>query len=112
VDVVQVLEEVLPTRFGGGPTDFQLVEDVRPDGRLCLRLLVHPEIGPLDTEAVSDTFLRAIGGGSGAERIMAEVWRDDGLVSVERLAPLAGASGKILHVRPARPALATAERAS
>jgi hypothetical protein len=112
VDVVQVLEEVLPTRFGGGPTDFQLVEDVRPDGQLCLRLLVHPAIGPLDTEAVLDTFLRSIGGGSGAERIMAEVWRDDGLVRVERSAPLAGASGKILHVRPARPALASAERAS
>jgi hypothetical protein len=49
VDVVRVLEEVLPARFGGAPTDYQLVE--RPDGadgRPEVRLLVSPALGPLD----------------------------------------------------------------
>ena len=31
-DVIRVLEEVLPARFGGGPTDFQLVEQEDDDG--------------------------------------------------------------------------------
>src|SRR5262249_43576160 len=30
-DVIRVLEEVLPARFGGAPTDYQLVEDEGPD---------------------------------------------------------------------------------
>ena len=31
-DVIRVLEEKLPARFGGGPIDYQLVEDEGPDG--------------------------------------------------------------------------------
>src|SRR5262249_44513834 len=32
-DVIRVLEEVLPARFGGGPTDYQLVEEDGADGQ-------------------------------------------------------------------------------
>jgi hypothetical protein len=45
-DVVRVLEDVLPARFGGGPTDYQLVETEERDGLPHLRLLVRPELGP------------------------------------------------------------------
>jgi hypothetical protein len=47
-DVIQVLAEVLPARFGGGPTDYQRVEQEQSDGRPTIRLLVHPGLGPLD----------------------------------------------------------------
>jgi hypothetical protein len=97
-DVIGVLEEVLPARFGGAPTDYQLVEDEADDGSPRLRLLVHPAVGPLDTEAVSETFLRAIGAGAGVERVMSLLWRDAGLLRVERLAPRTTASGKVLHL--------------
>jgi hypothetical protein len=30
-DLIHVLEEVLPNRFGGGPTDSQVVEEDRTD---------------------------------------------------------------------------------
>ena len=101
-DVVRVLEQVLPARFGGGPTDYQLVEEEDPAGRPGLRLLVHPDVGPLDPAAVSDAFLRAIGRGSGAERVMELEWRQAGLPRVERRPPLATAAGKILHLHQAR----------
>jgi hypothetical protein len=97
-DVIGVLEEVLPARFGGAPTDYQLVEDEADDGSPRLRLLVHPAVGPLDTEAVSKTFLSAIGAGAGVERVMSLLWRDAGLLRVERLAPRTTASGKVLHL--------------
>src|SRR3990172_8887397 len=32
-DVIRVIEEVLPARFGGAPTDYQLLEDEADDGR-------------------------------------------------------------------------------
>jgi hypothetical protein len=96
-DVIRVLEEVLPARFGGGPIDYQLLEEVR-DGEPRLRLLVHPRLGALDEEAVADSFLAAIGGGSGVERVMELQWREASLVRVERQAPRATTVGKVLHV--------------
>ena len=66
-DIVRVLEEVLPARFGGGPTDYQLVEEETERGRPRLYLLIHPQVGPVDPAAVIDTLLRAIGQGSGVE---------------------------------------------
>jgi hypothetical protein len=93
-----VLEEVLPARFGGGPTDYQLVEEEAEGGLARVRLLVRPEVGPMDPDAVATAFLAAIAAGGGAERIMGQVWRDGQVLRVERRAPFATASGKILHL--------------
>jgi hypothetical protein len=99
-DPIRVLEEVLPTRFGGAPTDYQLVEEEAEEGQPRLRLLVHPRIGAVDAEALAKTFLSAIGGGTGSERVMALLWREAKLLRVERQPPLAGSSGKIQHLHP------------
>jgi hypothetical protein len=102
-DVVRVLEEVLPDRFGGTPTDYQLVEDVTRDGQPCVRLLVHPRLGPLDPVRVGDAFLTALGEGSRAEQIMALQWRALGLLGVERQEPRVTRAGKILHIHATTP---------
>jgi hypothetical protein len=98
VDVVKILEHVLPQRFGGGPTDYQLVEEETAAGAPVVRLLVHPAVGSLDSARVAEAFLDAIGGGSDAERIMGTLWRSAGLLRVERRPPVPAASGKILHL--------------
>jgi hypothetical protein len=97
-DLVRVLEEILPSRFGGGPTDYQLVEEESPSGGPALRLLVHPRVGPVDAAAVETTFLDSIGSGSGAEKIMQLAWREARLLRVDRQPPLVTALGKILHL--------------
>jgi hypothetical protein len=99
VDVIRVLEQVLPERFGGAPTDYQLVEATAENGNPRARLLVHPALGALDTEAVRRAFIGALGDGSGAERIMATVWGDADVLRVERRPPIVTASGKILHLQ-------------
>jgi hypothetical protein len=96
--VVQILEETLPARFGGGPTHYQLVEDERPDGRPWLRLLVHPAVGPLDEDALTETFFDALATGNGPERVMALQWRTANLLTVERRPPETTRSGKIQHL--------------
>jgi hypothetical protein len=101
-DVVRILEEVLPARFGGSVTDYQLIEGGEADGRPLVRLRVHPRLRLADPEAVRAAFLDAIGAGSGPERLMATVWRDLGLPRVEWAAPLTTSSGKILHLHVAR----------
>ena len=97
-DVIRVLEEDLPARFGGSATDYQLLEDETEDGQPILRLLVHPKLGPLDTNAVAEVFLSTIGSGSPVERMMEFMWRDASLLRVERQVPLTTRSGKILHL--------------
>jgi hypothetical protein len=99
VDVIRILDEVLPARFGGAPGQYQLVEEEGPDGRPRVRLLVHPGVGPLDPGMVREAFLRALGSGSEAHRSMTSTWRDAGLVEVERRPPVTETIGKILHLR-------------
>ncbi len=99
VDVIRVLEETMPARFGGRPADWQLVE--RLDGERArpeVVLVVDPSVGGLDADAVADAFLAAIGGGSGGERLMELQWRGSRTLRVVREAPRRTASGKVLHV--------------
>jgi hypothetical protein len=103
-DVIRVLEEVLPARFGGGPTDYQIVEEEGEAGEPRLRLLVSPRVGNVDPDAVSDAFLTALSVGSGVERVMGLMWRQGRLLRVERRSPQPTATGKILHLHvPTRP---------
>jgi len=101
-DVIRVLEEELPARFGGGPIDYQLVEDEGPDGAARVRLLIHPRVGPLDEREVVDLVLGTIGRGSGAARVLALNWRNAGILQAERRVPLAPSNGKVLHLLRAR----------
>jgi hypothetical protein len=97
-DVVRVLEDVLPRRFGGAPTHYQLVEEEAEGGRPRVRLLVHPDVGPVDPAALVEAFLAAIGEGAGGNRMMSRIWRDADVLRVERAVPLATRFGKVHHL--------------
>jgi hypothetical protein len=101
-DVIRILEEVLPGRFGGGPTDYQLVETAEGSGDSRLRLIAHPALGQLDETALIDTFLCAVARRGGAEAIMAQMWRDARLLRVERRPLHTTGTGKILHLHVRR----------
>lgn len=97
-DVIAVLEEHLPATFGGAPTDYQLVESETDDGHAVLYLLAHPDLGPLDPDAVAESFLSALEAQSTENRLMAMAWRSSGILRIERQAPRKTRSGKILHL--------------
>jgi hypothetical protein len=97
-DVIRILEEVLPGRFGGSPTDYQLVEGESAQGSPLVRLRIHPRVGEVDSHNVRETFLSALGAASGADRVMAEVWRGAGFPEVDRTAPHVTVTGKVLHL--------------
>jgi len=96
-DVSRIMDELLPRRFGGAPTHYQLVEEEGEDG--CPRLLfyIHPAVGEVDPHEVKEAFLQAISQGKGVERMMGTVWRDAGMIEVKRKAPIPTISGKIHH---------------
>jgi hypothetical protein len=101
-DMIRLLEEVLPGRFGGAPTHYQLVEDQAADGSLRLRLLIAPAVGPVDEAAVLEAFLQAVSAGSEVAAVMAHAWREARLVTIERRTPFVTGAGKILHLHVSR----------
>jgi hypothetical protein len=103
-DVIRVLDERLPARFGGGPTDYQILDEEKGDGRPELRLLIHPRLGPLNEQEVMRSFFQEISRCGGAAAVMGLAWQEGKLLKVERRPPLATPSGKILHLHVRPPA--------
>ncbi len=97
-DVIRVLEEVLPARFGGRPGDFQLVEQEGAEGQAELRLLVNPDLGPLDADHLIRVFLAALGSLSMVNRLMGTALQNAAVIKVERKRPQLTSSGKVLHL--------------
>ena len=94
-DILHVFEEILPRLFGGGPADYQLVEEQASDGRPRYRLLVDPNLGPLDDQAVISAFLGALSRLRRPYGFMVEQWTRVGALEVARLPPRPGARGKV-----------------
>lgn len=97
--LLSLLEEVLPGRFGGSVTDYQLVEAEDRDGIVRLLLLVHPRVGPIDEVEIARTLLDELGAGGGPDRRMTDLWERAGTVQVRREAPIATRAGKIQPFR-------------
>jgi hypothetical protein len=93
-DLIGVLEEVLPAKFGGGPADYQLVEN-EDSGQPFLTLRVNPKIGSVEINKVAEEFLDRV-------KTIRELSRIPGFFRVEIKEPLAGPSGKILHMHVER----------
>jgi hypothetical protein len=96
IDLLRILEEVLPARLGGASSDYQLLEEETQQGTPRLWLLASPRIGPLDEAKLRETFLRELEGSGGLGRGTAEVWRRARTVEVKREYPVATKVGKIL----------------
>jgi hypothetical protein len=98
-DVTGVLEDVLPLKFGGDPTDYQLVEEEGSGGLVRYRLIVSPRVGVLDESAVTDTFLAELARRRPPYRFMVEQWVQAGMLTVVRTPPVVTARGKLLAFR-------------
>ncbi len=98
-DLIDVLESALPRHFGGGPTDYQFVED-EVAGETILKLVAAPSIGPLDEEEVIAFVLDDLRRRTATGRLMTDIWRDSRLLRLERAEPYVTGVGKVqaLHV--------------
>jgi hypothetical protein len=85
---------VLPARFGGAPTDYQLVEE-EVDGLPKVSVVIRPRVGDVDDNEVVSTVLASLGS-EPHNRLMAEVWRDGDTLSVVRREPYVTPAAKIL----------------
>ena len=95
-NLLQILEEVLPRRFGGTALDYQLLEEEAADSSTRLVLRVNPSVGALDEAALRATLLEELGRGGLVDRHHAELLRRARSVTVSREPPLATMAGKVL----------------
>jgi hypothetical protein len=98
-DLLRLMEEVLPRRFGGNVGDYQLIEEQDDRGLSCYNLLVSPEVGAIDEKALVTTFLDELGRMKGSYRLMTGVWAQAKNLGVRRQHPLLTARGKVLPFR-------------
>ena len=104
-EMVQILEEVLPARFGGSPLDYQLLEEEDDGGFTKLSLVVSPRVELADETKVIEVVLEALGRSSAAADIARAIWSQARTLRVKRMEPVWTARGKLmpLHLAP-RPA--------
>jgi hypothetical protein len=100
--LIELIENILPARFGGAMSDYQFVEH-EVDGVTRLTLRISPHIGELsEHEVLGVVFGRLDADG----KMMAEVWRRAGTVAVSRETPQMTSTGKVPPLQSARPAQA------
>ncbi len=99
-DLVPLVEQVLPARFGGHATDYQLVE-VERSGMPYVEVLASPLIGPIDEPALLQAVYEWLRQQRG-EELMADFWQDAHTVHVVRRQPYATSSAKILPLHRLR----------
>jgi hypothetical protein len=104
-DLIRLVEDTLPARFGGNATDYQFIEEESSAGLPKVCLVISPRVGTVDDARVIGSVLEALGQNSGAARMMAQLWRDGRTLCVVRAEPYVTAAAKILplHINRERP---------
>ena len=98
-EIVRVLEEVLPTRFGGTLLDYQLVEQENETGFTRLYLLISPRLDIADEAAVTGVVLQALSDSSSMADAARTVWQHTQTLQIARREPILTARGKHFPLR-------------
>ena len=99
-NVVTILEQVLPSRHGGTPGDYQLVENER-DGLSRVDVVVSPRVTLRDADQLAATILDSLSSDSRGAKMMADQWRQTGMLEVIRREPYSTDAGKTPPIRVA-----------
>jgi len=99
-DFIRIIEEVLPKRFGGESTDYQLIEVEDSNSLTHLDLLVSPRIGKIDENAIVATFVQMLKSAEDSPESWSqsgtEMWAQARTVRVKREYPIPTKRAKIL----------------
>jgi hypothetical protein len=107
-DMIRILEEEVPRRFGGSALDYQLVEEEDDRGFTRLTMIVSPRLGAVDEAALLEAVMGALRQGSVASDVARAFWETAGTFRVRREEPFVSRRGKQPLVRRVR-ALAEAQ---
>jgi hypothetical protein len=97
-DLVRILEEVLPQKYGGSSADYQLLEEEDKQGRTSLNLLISPSVGTIKEDDVVETVLSELSRIPRGGRLAAGVWGQEKTLSIKRMNPITN-NGKVMTLQ-------------
>ncbi len=100
-DLVRIIDEVLPAKFGGSSTNYQMVEEEDERRQTRMSIIVSPEVGDINEAELIETILTELAKGKDTQRMMAHVWSQAKTLRVKRMSPFITARGKLLplHIK-------------
>jgi hypothetical protein len=100
-EMVRILEEVLPARFGGSPLDYQMMEGEDGQGFTRLFLVISPRLEITDESAVVEVMLDALRQSSPMADAARTIWQQAQTIQVKRMEPVWTGRGKLmpLHIQ-------------
>ncbi|TBR14766.1 hypothetical protein EPO66_06600 [bacterium] len=103
-EIANIIENVLPSKFGGSYLDYQFVEEEDENGITHLSIFVNPDMGEIDENNIIATVLSELRKGGDSQRVMAEVWCKTKSIIIKRNKPVFTKSGKLspLHIKGGR----------
>ncbi len=94
-DLLKLIEEILPSKFGGYPTDYQFLEEEK-GGLQKVSILVSQRVGNVDETKLIKTVLQTLCSYNSANKMMADFWQEGQTLQVVRCEPYATGAAKIL----------------
>lgn len=103
-DLIRLIEEILPAKFGGNSLDYQLVEEEDERGIIHLIVFVSPKVGSIDERSFIKTIHDELKKGGDSQKVMTEVWSQAGTIKVKRNYPILTKTNKLypLFILPGR----------
>lgn len=95
-EMIQILEQVLPSRFGGSVLDYQLLEQEDANGLTRLYLVISPRVRIQNEEDVIAALLQALSASSPMGDAARAVWQKALTIQVKRQEPILTPGGKFL----------------
>jgi hypothetical protein len=97
-DIVELIENTIPSEFGGGSGDYQLIEEEDNSGQTRLTLLVHPNVSGLNEETLLFRLRQNLAERSRNNRFISKIWQNAGAFESGGKFPMP-ARGEILPLR-------------
>jgi hypothetical protein len=101
-EIIEIMERVLPERFGGSPLDYQLMEEEDEQGFTRLTLIVSPRVQLQHENDVIEAVMRALAASSVMADSARGIWAQAGTMRVKRMEPIWTGRGKLMPLHLVR----------
>jgi hypothetical protein len=101
-EMLRILEQILPSRFGGSSLDYQLLEEEDNRGFTRLSLIISPRVEILDEQSVIECVLNALRNSSPMADAARVGWQQANTLRVKRQEPVWTGRGKLMPLHLAR----------
>jgi hypothetical protein len=95
-EMLHILNEALPARFGGSLLDYQLMEEEDVQGFTRLSLIISPRVQISDESIVIEYMLKQLSASSSMGDAARVPWQHAGSIRVKRMDPVWTERGKLL----------------